>query len=213
MNVFFVGGTGQARLCHHILQKLGHQAPYMFDRTKGMKPPWDCFLFDDETLISQYAKRCEGFIVCIGGEHGERRAHYSEQLLELGLTPVSAVHPTAFLGETVGVGRGLQAMPHAVVNEFAQIGDWCILNTNCTVDHDCRIGNGVHIMGGASLAGEIVVEDFATIGTNATILPRLTIGRNSYVGAGAVVTKNVPENTVVVGVPARAMGSRKSGMP
>jgi sugar O-acyltransferase (sialic acid O-acetyltransferase NeuD family) len=210
MKIFIVGGTGQGRLCHHMLSKQGHTMPYLFDQNAELPLPWDCLHFSDEALIPKYAGECDGFLVCISRERGEARARYSRLLLGLGLAPVSAVHPTIHLGDTVRVGRGLQAMPHAVVNEFTTIGDWCILNTNSTVDHDCTVGDGVHIMGGAAVTSDVVIHDYATVGTNATILPRITIGRNAFVGAGAVVTKDVPDGAVVTGVPARAASMRSS---
>ena len=58
-------------------------------------------------------------------------------------------------------------------------------------------------MGGASLAGRIKVNDYVTIGTNATIIPDLEIREGSYVGAGTVVTKNVNKNEIVVGNPSK----------
>ena len=60
-------------------------------------------------------------------------------------------------------------------------------------------------MGGASIAGQVKIGSFSTIGTNATILPNIVIGENVYVGAGAVVTKNLKSNIVVVGVPAKKL--------
>ena len=57
-----------------------------------------------------------------------------------------------------------------------------------------------------------LVKRAASIGTNATILPGLTIGERSMVGAGAVVTKSVPDFAIVAGVPARVIGdTRKRG--
>jgi acetyltransferase-like isoleucine patch superfamily enzyme len=53
--------------------------------------------------------------------------------------------------------------------------------------------------------GSILVKKGASIGANATILPGITIGENAIVGAGAVVTKNVKENTVVIGNPAKSL--------
>lgn len=91
----------------------------------------------------------------------------------------------------------------AAVCAHASMGTACIVNTNATVDHDCHLGEGVHIMPGATVAGEVVIEAFATIGSNATILPRLRIGRGAIVGAGAVATRDVPADTIVVGCPAR----------
>nr|WP_269851768.1 DapH/DapD/GlmU-related protein [Methanosarcina horonobensis] len=50
---------------------------------------------------------------------------------------------------------------------------------------------------------KISIEDDVWIGTNATILPGVTIGKNSVIGAGAVVNKSIPPNSVVVGIPAK----------
>ena len=60
-------------------------------------------------------------------------------------------------------------------------------------------------MGGASISGRVKIKDFSSIGTNATILPDISIGEKSFIGAGSVVTKDVPNNQVVYGVPARPM--------
>ena len=94
-------------------------------------------------------------------------------------------------------------MPGAIVHKFSSLGHQCILNTNSTVDHECVLGNGVHVMGGASIAGRVIIGDFSTIGTNATILPDIKIGTGSYIGAGSVVTKNVKKNSVIIGVPGK----------
>ena len=56
-----------------------------------------------------------------------------------------------------------------------------------------------------SIAGLVNIGNYSTIGTNATILPKLQIGENVYVGAGAVVTKNVESNSIVAGIPAKFM--------
>jgi acetyltransferase-like isoleucine patch superfamily enzyme len=94
-------------------------------------------------------------------------------------------------------------MPGSVVHHFAAIGDWVIVNTNAHVDHENQIGNGVHIMGAAALSGQVIVEDYVAIGTNATILPGLRLGAGGFIGAGAVVTRDTEPDGVYVGVPAR----------
>ena len=62
-------------------------------------------------------------------------------------------------------------------------------------------------MPGARLSGGVSLEDEVFIGTNASILPGLHIGKGASIGAGAVVTKDVPANTIVKGVPAKKSGA------
>ncbi len=211
MRVLFVGGASQARLCYNIIRKAGHEVPIIYDRTKGLVPAWNCAVFDDEDRLPEPARSCEGFLVCIGDSHGQARVRYSRQLRELGLKPISAIHTAAIICDDIRLGEGTQAFAGSVIDDFAVVGDFCILNVNCTVNHECVLGAGVHVMSAATLCGLVRVGDYSTIGSNATVLPRITIGTNCYVGAGAVVTKDVPDNAVVVGVPARVVRDRSSG--
>eukprot|EP01093_Parvamoeba_rugata_P014514 TRINITY_DN4715_c0_g1_i1.p1 TRINITY_DN4715_c0_g1~~TRINITY_DN4715_c0_g1_i1.p1 ORF type:complete len:208 (-),score=17.64 TRINITY_DN4715_c0_g1_i1:588-1211(-) len=159
-------------------------------------------IYCPEELIRNIT-RYSHFIVCVGNEYGYARSNIAVKLKKLGVKPLSVLHEKAFIESTSTVGAGLQAMPGSIVHKFCDIGDDVILNTNSTIDHECLIGNGCHVMGSASVAGRVTIESYVTIGTNATILPNLTIGEGAYIGAGAVVTKNVPPFSVYAGVPAK----------
>ena len=83
------------------------------------------------------------------------------------------------------------------------------MNTGAIIEHECIIGDGVHLMSGSVVSGKVRIDDYATIGTNATILPYVHIGEGAYVGAGALVNKDVPPYAVVVGVPAKKLRENK----
>ena len=159
--------------------------------------------------FKKYLKKSNYFIVGIGGGYGLARSKISKKLIDFNLKPLSAIHPTAFLHKTCKIGKGLQVMPGVNVNCFSKIGDFAILNTASTVDHECIIGNGVHIMGNSYVGGRVKIGDFVTIGSNATIFPDIEIKSGAFIGAGSVVRKNVGENQVVVGNPAKFLKSIK----
>lgn len=78
-----------------------------------------------------------------------------------------------------------------------------LVNLNATIGHDTEIGEFCDINPGVNISGHCTIGNYCSIGTNATILPGIRIGRNVTIGAGTVVTKDIPDNCTVVGVPGK----------
>ena len=143
----------------------------------------------------------DGAVVAIGDNRA--RARVFEALAAAGETFALAVHPRSVLSQDVVVGAGTMVCAGAIVNTGSSIGSNVIINTGATVDHHSVLGDHVHIAPGVHMGGEVRVGEGALIGIGATVLPRVSIGAWSTVGAGAVVTGDVPARATVVGVPAR----------
>ena len=206
--VLFWGATEKARIAELMLRDaLGEFDLTLFDPTLD-NPAYvsDGKFINSMEALSSHILDATLFLVCVGGTRGFDRFTISSFLQECGLTAVHLQHRTAYVDETVAVGAGIQVMPMSVVHTFARVGDFTIVNTGAIVEHDCLIGNGVHVMPGATLVGSVRVDDFASIGSNATLLPGIRVGTGAIVGAGAVVTRDVADRAIVVGVPARQVG-------
>ena len=143
------------------------------------------------------------FIVAVG-DNGTRAAAF-HRAMELGMQPISLVHPSAILLGGVKVGRGVQVCAAVTLGVEAAILDNSIVNTAATIDHHNRIGPNAFIGPGANLAGRVTVEEGAWVGIGATVREGSIIGRDSYVAAGAVVIGNVAAGSRVAGVPATPM--------
>ncbi len=123
----------------------------------------------------------------------------------------SRIEPGAVLRDKVFIGNNCVIMMGAVINIGAEIGDFTMIDMNVVVGGRAIVGKKCHIGAGTVLAGVIeppsatpvIVEDNVVIGANCVVLEGVKIGQNSVVAAGAVVTEDVPPNTVVAGVPAR----------
>jgi acetyltransferase EpsM len=115
----------------------------------------------------------------------------------------TVIHPAAIVARGSTLGEGTVVAAQAVINPACSVGRMAIINTSATVDHECLIADGVHIGPGARLAGRVEIGTGAWIGVGATVKDRVRVGARSIIGAGSLVLKDVPEDVVAYGVPAR----------
>ncbi|MEM0966794.1 MAG: NeuD/PglB/VioB family sugar acetyltransferase [Verrucomicrobiota bacterium] len=112
------------------------------------------------------------------------------------------LHPSAVIARSCRWGPGLSVNAGVVVAANTHFGEHVLINRSVSIGHDVEVEDYVSFGPGAVLGGQIKIGEGAFIGVNATILPGVVVGPNSIVGGGAVVTKEVPANSVVVGNPA-----------
>ncbi|MEM7435945.1 MAG: acetyltransferase [Myxococcota bacterium] len=120
-------------------------------------------------------------------------------------TWISVRHPSSTMDRSARVGPGTVIFAGSIIQADARIGAHCILNTLANVDHDCIVGDFVHVGPGVTLCGGVTVDEGALLGVGVKAVPNVEIGAWSTAGAGAVCVVDVPRDTTVVGVPARAI--------
>lgn len=202
------GGTGQAKVVRPIIEHYGAKIVAVFDDTPDLPAPFpDIPLYEGWHGFQEWMKRQArerfGFCVTIGNPHGRTRLRLEEKLLAAGLQPMTVAHPTAWIASNASIGIGCQILAGAIIGAEARIGRQCIINTKASVDHECVLADGVEVAPGATLCGLVQAGANAWICAGATVLPRMKIGIDSVVGAGAVVVRDVPDGVTVIGVPAQ----------
>lgn len=109
---------------------------------------------------------------------------------------------------------GIEIPPGATIGKGFYIGHWgsVVVNTNVIIGENCNISHGVTI--GVAPRGKKkgvpTIGNNVYIGPGAKIIGKINIGNNVAIGANAVVTDNVPNNSVVVGVPAKVISNHGS---
>lgn len=203
------GSSGHAKVLASLIRSRGGQLLALFDNNTEVESviPSVSIYHGIEGFLRWRNSVSEDIevrgLVAIGGAGGRDRVGIHGIFRTYGVNILPVVHPEATVCESATFGPGTQVFARVVVAADARIGEAGIVNHGAVVDHECILGDGVHIAPGATLCGCVEVEDFVMIGAGAVILPRLKIGEGSIIGAGAVVTRDVPANSVVVGNPAR----------
>ncbi len=124
---------------------------------------------------------------------------------------INAVHPSAEIGRNVILGSGNVIMAGAVINSGSQIGNFCIINTKSSLDHDNFIEDFVSIAPGVTTGGNVRIANYSAICLGANIIHGLNIGEHTVVGAGSTVLQNLPSYSVAYGTPAKVIRKRKAG--
>lgn len=131
------------------------------------------------------------------------RARLLDELAAYHKNWFSVLHPDATIAASAHLSGGVFVAARAVVGPQVTMATATIVNHGAIVDHDCILGRCCHVGPSATLGGGVVLGDCVLVGSGSVVLPGINVGKNSRIGSGAVVTKDVPANVTVTGVPAR----------
>ena len=143
------------------------------------------------------------FVCCIGNPKvreeivaflAERAGHFA-----------IGIHPAVIMSDTVRIGEGSMITAGNIFTTNITIGKHVIFNLACTIGHYSNIEDFVTVNPGVNISGGVRLRKGSYLGTNASILEKITIGSSSVIGAGAVVTKDIPDHVTAVGVPAKVI--------
>ncbi|MFA5337023.1 MAG: NeuD/PglB/VioB family sugar acetyltransferase [Candidatus Omnitrophota bacterium] len=157
------------------------------------------FLKDKNTYVS---------IAYVGLQH-EKETFLKINSLKIPKDKFAAlIHPTAIIPKNLcSIGSGVIMAPLSQLSPDTTIADNCILLANSFVGHDSTLDKFAHLATSSVVGANVYIGKAVHIGSNATIREKIKIGNYSLIGAGSVVLNDVPENSVVVGNPARILRS------
>lgn len=202
------GSSGHAKVLNEIIASKKYKILALFDNNKLGKsiianvPLYHGIQGFKNWVLENQTKKILG-AVAIGGNNGLDRHKIVKLFKKNGFETPSIIHPRAIVSPTSIIGSGSHILAGSNISADVVMGEACIINNQSNVDHECCLGNGVHIAPGAVLCGCVEVGDYSMIGAGAVVLPRIKIGKHCLVGAGSVVTKNIPDYSVAVGTPAK----------
>ena len=203
--IVVLGGGGHAKVLICVLKQTSCEILGYTDRQDRGLILGTPYLGDDaelENIVRRHGA-CRALLGVGKVDASARRLTLQEEVETLGFDFPVIVSRNAILNEDVTMERGSVAFDGVIVNSGTRVGRAAILNTNCTVEHDCRLGDNVHVAPGSTLSGGVTVGDHSMIGAGATLIEGVTVCAGCLVGAGSTVVKDLTVPGTYVGSPAR----------
>jgi|SRR5690554_252471 len=122
-----------------------------------------------------------------------------------GIEFITLIHPTAVVSEWVEIGEGAIICAGTIITCNIKIGKHAQLNLNTTIGHDCEIGDFFTTAPNVNISGNCTFGDHVYFGTSSSIKQGISIKGDTIIGMGAIVTKNIDEPGVYVGIPAKKL--------
>ncbi|EJB8540138.1 hypothetical protein NB622_21165 [Vibrio parahaemolyticus] len=204
--IILYGAKGLGKeLLNNIDSDFEHCEVVFFD---GISTSDDKFIADNYKIIKDKRTLIQQnntpIIVAVGGSENRRKIH--NELTSCGFQVCGYVAKDAKVGKLDNViSPTTTILSGTNITMSVVIGVGVLINKNVTISHDVRIGDFCEVSPGATILGRASIGAGSEVGAGAIILPNVTVGCNCKIGAGSVVTKDVENNTVVAGVPARTI--------
>jgi len=203
MNIVLIGYSGHGKVVAEVILLNNFKLNKYLDLFKKNHNPYNLEYMgkdSDENLLKLISNGNK-FIIGIGDNI--TRDKIFKKIINLKGSFQTVVHPSTFLSKSSQIGSGSFISSNVCINASTKILDNCIINTSVVIEHDCYIKSSVHVAPGAVICGNVEIGEKSFIGANSTIKEGVKIGSNSIIGAGSLVLKNVPDNSLFYGNPGK----------
>jgi len=106
------------------------------------------------------------------------------------------VHPSVLISELSSIGDGTIIQQGSIISTNIEIGKHVYINFNSTIGHDCKISDFVTVSPGCNISGEVIIDEGVFFGSGVVTRDKIKIGSWSHIGAGSVVSKDFPKNSI-----------------
>lgn len=214
-NILLIGSSGHAKVVLDVVEKeakyqiIGFLDPF---RKIGETTLGYPVLGKEEDLFklrSEY--QIKGIIVAIGDNFLRAKVANRLRTIDGDLPFISSIHPSAVIGKNVKIGVGTVIMAGVVVNPDSKIGNFCIVNTKASLDHDSVMEDFSSLAPGVTTGGNCSLGQFSVLSLGCSVIHGVQIGEHTVIGAGSVVLKTLGPLVLAYGCPAKVIRSRVPG--
>lgn len=162
-----------------------------------------------EVIFKKYSPSTTRFVLAIG--EPTIRTKVIRRIKEKGYSFETLIHPSAYVGTNSIIEEGTVIQRDVFVSCDCDIGYNCLLQASSIVGHNVSVGENCIISTNCTISGDVSIGNGTYIAVGVSVIQGATIGNDTIIGMASVVTRDVPDNVVALGNPARPMKHKDGG--
>lgn len=206
-DIVIVGASGFAREIAWLIDRINSVAPYWNFLGYIDNYISDGNVIGDDAYLCNYSKELHVAIAIADTTLRYRLATFFSRNRMLRFP--NLIDPDVIMSESVLAGKGNIICAGSILTIGIKIGDFCIINLDCTIGHEAIIEDFVTVNPSVNISGNVKLAKGVSLGTGSQILQGRCVGMNTIIGAGSVVLKDIPNDCTAVGVPAKIVKDRR----
>lgn len=209
--IHIVGAGTYGEVMYELAEECGYHVAGFYDEDENKigKYVFDVQVVGKLSELKDEEIFGKKFIVAIGDN--EIRCNIMTEILNKGGDVPTLIHPTAKISKSANIGRGVYIQMGAVIWTKVVIGDFSIISPNTVIAHHTKIGKACLISTLCAIGASVSIGDYTMFGFASVAITGIRqVGKNVVLGANTTVTKDVGDNVLMVGSPARVIKDRKA---
>jgi sugar O-acyltransferase (sialic acid O-acetyltransferase NeuD family) len=206
-NLLMVGAGGHASSIADVVERMGEwRIAGLLDskvRAGAVHAGYEVAGRPEDVRELAKRHRAEGLLIAVGDNWTRRDLAALLRSAAPEIPFATAIHPNAVIGKNVTIGAGTVVMAGAVININSKIGDFCIVNTRASIDHDNVMADYSSLGPGVTMGGIVSLGELSAVCIGAIVSHKVRIGRETIVGAGSTVLNDLGDGLLAYGTPAR----------
>jgi sugar O-acyltransferase (sialic acid O-acetyltransferase NeuD family) len=202
------GSGGHALSVANVALSAGYKIKYFVDKFKKGSHLLGYEIIEEFTEWKNTDNL--SFSIAVGDNSFREKLHNELCTKNTNLYFPSLIHPSAIISFSTDIGIGSVVMANAVIGPNTKIGNFCLINTLASIDHDCVMLDYSSLAPAAVTGGSVSIGIRSAICIGAKIKHKLKIGNDSILGANSYLNKDLSSNQVAYGTPARPVRRRNN---
>lgn len=209
MPIAIIGLGGHGRVVLEALRAAGREVVAATDLNpqKSVADELGIDLLRDEEFLYRFSPEEVQLVSGIGSivpcDFHNSRSRSIHRFRDAGYQFAGVRHPFVWISPSAKISPTGQIHAGSIVQAGAVVGDFSIVNTRASIDHDCFIEAMCHVGPGAILSGSVVVGEGTHLGTGCQVIQGVKLGKYCFIAAGATVVRDVADGQYVRGTPAK----------